>query len=101
MNFRTISLLTIALSAGGATMLAAQQSIDSTRAAVTTTAPDSSARALTPWRNYVSQSDTMAQPARRSAFNNAPASSEGGQNTIVISTLALVLVAIIVVLLIR
>ena len=86
------TLLALALTFGGGSALAAQQSADSTRATTVSPAPDSAA-AATPWRNYV-PADTA--PARR----NAPV-VEGGGTTIYISTLALVLAVIIIVLLIR
>lgn len=91
-------LFAVALTLGAATALPAQQSSDSTRATVSQ-APDSTASATTPWRNYAS-ADTMPSRARGNAFANAPVVESGG-TTIYVSTLALVLGIIIIVLLIR
>ena len=92
-------LSAVALTFGAATALPAQQSSDSTRATTVSQAPDSTASATTPWRNYA-PADTMPSRARGNAFGNAPV-VEGGGTTIYISTLALVLGIIIIVLLLR
>ena len=97
--FRAV-LFAAAVTFSAATVLPAQQSTDSTRATTVSPVPDSAAHVTTPWRNYVSQTDTMApRTAPNRAF--APGSVDGGSNTIVISTLGLVLIVVIVVLLIR
>ena len=92
-------LFAVAVTIGAATTLPAQQSTDSTRATTVSQAPDSTASATTPWRNYAPADTTPARP-RGNAFGNAPV-SEGGGTTIYVSTLALVLGIIILVLLIR
>lgn len=99
------TLLAAALAIGATHALPAQQSSDSTRVTTVRPATDSAAT-LTPWRNYVSASDTAAasqatasRPARTAGTPQSTDSN--GNTTFVFSTVGLLLVVIILVLLLK
>jgi hypothetical protein len=102
--FRVFVIPIAVLCVVAATPLAAQQTADSARVSVTNSAPASSPNAALPGPRVA---PPRFEPYRPSlAPSNASASPSlaadgGGRHTIVLSTLALVLIVVIVVLLVR
>lgn len=101
-RLRTALILIGVLCVAAATPLAAQQASDSARAAVTTAAPASPTSTTLPGpRVSAPQFQSYEPTLARSSASEHSSLALAGSHTIVISTLALVLIVIIVVLLVR